>query len=296
MKKTSEMLAKSAIKGLSDVAPLIVLGITLLSFALLGVIEYNYYAEYILKGNLTNWGLVMFVAGGVAAFVQLLRSGLVLMSIRDFSADRDGRGFFGLLFSLAATIYCTFEISHLAEAWSAGNPTLSGWIGTVLYFVNWAGFALEVRIALSVSADDPAEIVSPGQKSGDIEELLTPDEYASYKAYKEQPVPSKNGQHVMQNEEERPRIIGFKRSSPSDIATDNPIIATENIEAVIDLIQDKYRRAFLKHKLSILKAHQNNLRIGNGRPETVKKHIQTILSEIEQELTMLKEEALQQEA
>lgn len=292
MKKTSEMLAKSAIKGLSDVAPLIVLAITLLSFALLGVIEYNYYAEYILKGNLTNFGLVMFVAGGVAAFVQLLRSGLVLMSIRDFSADRDGRGFFGLLFSLAATIYCTFEISHLAEAWSSGNPTLSNWIGTVLYFVNWAGFALEVRIALSVSADDSSEAATAGHKSGDIEELLTPEEYAGYKAYKDQPSPSKNGQHTLQNEAERTRIIGFARSSPSDIATEFPTVATEKIEAVIELIADKYRKAFLKHKLSVLKAHQNNLRTGNGRPGTVKKHIENILSEIEEELSLLKQEAL----
>lgn len=286
------MLAKSAIKGLSDVAPLIVLAITLLSFALLGVIEYNYYAEYILKGNLTNWGLVMFVAGGVAAFVQLLRSGLVLMSIRDFSADRDGRGFFGLLFSLAATIYCTFEISHLAEAWSAGNPTLSGWIGTVLYFVNWAGFALEVRIALSVSADDPAEVAAPGQKSGDIEELLTPEEYASYKAYKEQPAPSKNGFHVHQNTAGNGQPIAFSYSQPGpDIATDTPFVATDNLEAVIDLIQDKYRKAFLKHRLAVLKAHQNNLRVGNGRPATVNKHIENIVNEIEGELSLLKEEA-----
>ena len=66
----------------------------------------------------------------------------------EFANGRIGRGFAGILFSLALTCFESFEVVGAAKTIA---PALSGEAAMIFQLVVWLGFVLEIRLAISVS-------------------------------------------------------------------------------------------------------------------------------------------------
>ncbi|WP_291728694.1 hypothetical protein [Bernardetia sp.] len=91
-----------------------------------------------------------YVVGvGFAVIIQGARLGFGLIGIDDFSKGKYARGTFGLLFSLAVTIFESYSSAHIAS-WEVFT-NFSDSILLLLNFTIWVGFALELRLALSLA-------------------------------------------------------------------------------------------------------------------------------------------------
>jgi len=144
----------SQITGMIKAAPGILLFVMVSSFVLMLIIEV-FYNVTALTPLFPQIAYAYVVGIGFALIIQGARLGFGLIGIDDFSKKRYARGTIGLLFSLAVTIFETYSASHIA-AWEVFSD-FSDSILLLLNFTIWVGFALELRLALSLSGSKMGE-------------------------------------------------------------------------------------------------------------------------------------------
>jgi len=136
---------KFALNGLVKSSPLFLLVSMVLSFILMLLVQLFYYSE-LFKELPYSFGLIVGVAIGI--LTQLARLAFGVSGVAEFAHGKTGRGIASILFSLALTIFESFEVIGVANLLS---PTLQGEAMMILQLVVWLGFVLEIRLAINVS-------------------------------------------------------------------------------------------------------------------------------------------------
>jgi len=133
-----------ALKGLVRTSPLFLLVSMILSFVLMLLIQLFYYGE-LFKDLPYSFGLIIGVAIGL--LTQLARLAFGISGVAEFAHGKMGRGVASILFSLALTIFESFEVVGVANMLS---PTLKNEGMMILQLIVWLGFVLEIRLAINV--------------------------------------------------------------------------------------------------------------------------------------------------
>lgn len=116
------------------------------------VIHANYHAMFTFSDAFGHWVIGIVVALVLATAVQVVRFVLVITGTKEIS--RGGLvGWVGMAFSLGITGYLAYELPHIAEWWSKGDPAKLTAILIVTQMLNWFGFVLEILLVASVSRD-----------------------------------------------------------------------------------------------------------------------------------------------
>lgn len=139
----------NAISGIVKHSPALTLVSMILSFVLVLLLQVFYYATEVFSGYYTGVAYAMGV--GVAVMFQAARLAFGMSGAYDFANGNMGKGIFGLLFSLALTSIESFEVVHFADFFSNGVDRVYSSALLAFQVVVWLGFALEIRLATSVS-------------------------------------------------------------------------------------------------------------------------------------------------
>lgn len=135
-------------------APLALLVCALLTFGAVAVFVHDYYRALFLPRFGPAGAAAM--AGTLAAVQELIRFGLLVASIRDFSERRAAAGWLGLVGSLGLVFHDLHTAQAVASLWQASG----GGVGGVLTYLVLVGLLLEVRLILTASRTVAAPAVA----------------------------------------------------------------------------------------------------------------------------------------
>lgn len=135
---------KNALSGLVKVSPFFLLVSMVVSFILMFVVQMFYYSE--LFEALPN-AFPIVVGVSIGLLTQLARLALGLSGVSEFAKGKTGRGIASILFSLALTIFESYEVIGVAKMFSEDT---SGEAMMILQLVVWLGFVLEIRLAINL--------------------------------------------------------------------------------------------------------------------------------------------------
>lgn len=152
------------IAQMSGYSPFALLATMILMFALMGVLQYNFYGQLF---STSIPGMSLFLGLGIAIIFQVARFASGLTSAYHFKEGNYVKGMLVMVFSLWLSFIEHSEAAHMAELWanapllSAGNvltPALEKNItlteNSLLLFLRcfiWAALVLEFFLALTVS-------------------------------------------------------------------------------------------------------------------------------------------------
>jgi len=153
----------SAINGLVKNSPHFLMASMILSFLLMLVIQMFYYAT-VFEGILPNKGFQYGIGFCIGVMVQSARLAFGLAGAYEFSTQRYGVGTLGLFFSLAITLFESFEVMEIAKAWSNGVEPVYNSLLLLLEFIIWTGLCLELRLAMNVAGDSTKTKSTNGKK------------------------------------------------------------------------------------------------------------------------------------
>lgn len=122
----------------------------ILSFILSGLIQTFYYSNYLFTEKFGTYAIGFGMAVTAAILVQFCRIAFGVTGAYDFGKGNILKAIFGLGFSLALTVWQSFEVSHIASSFS-NDPTLQSKYQMILQLIVWAGFALELRLGITVA-------------------------------------------------------------------------------------------------------------------------------------------------
>lgn len=142
-----------ALLGVLKQQSLLLLVSMFLTFILMFLIEAFHYANNVIGENVPNMAYAYGMGLSIAAIQQLSRISFGISGAYEFAKGNPGKGLLGLLFSLILTVYCSYEVAEIAIVWSGGNESLLWSAQLVLFFIVWAGFVLEIRLAISISGE-----------------------------------------------------------------------------------------------------------------------------------------------
>lgn len=144
-------LDQSIMEWLSDHSATIIVLATLATFLLTGYFEFFFYLEVF--GSQIPSGFAVAVAVALPLVIQGIRAATVTNSAKKFRQGLHGRGSFILFMSLIATVYCSFEMVHLANFWDQDRGQYQAAVLLAMQFLVWAGYGLEIVLAVSVSGE-----------------------------------------------------------------------------------------------------------------------------------------------
>ena len=136
----------AAMQQLSKFAPVALIVCAILSFACVGIFSVDYYEELFSVRFKTNARELAIL---VSVIQELVRFGLLVSSMSDFSEGKTLNGWIGLIGSLFLVWHDVNIASKLAVMWDASNP--EAYTG-VLQFLIFIGLLLEVRLVMMLSA------------------------------------------------------------------------------------------------------------------------------------------------
>ena len=149
-----------ALKGMLKASPQILLLTMALSFLIMSAVQTFFYQE-LFTGKVPNSTIALVIGLCVAVIVQASRFAFGLSGAFEFAYGQMGRGMIGLLFSLGITIFEAYEVHEIATIFSTSSPTTLGLTTfnednynasfLILQFICWIGFALEARLAITLS-------------------------------------------------------------------------------------------------------------------------------------------------
>lgn len=192
----------------SDYAPFALLLMAAGTFLIVGTFWQDYYS-HIFSPRFPAGAAVM------AFFVALIKEGvrlaLLISSIRDFSDNRKGNGWIGLIASVALVWYEVKTSTAIAELWAAGGAASVDTYRYLIIFLVALGLVLELRLILTIPESSFAgpQQSTPGKGLRGSTPTPTPtpprrakspDEGFNWQAYPEGPdfeieLPSLNGSH-----------------------------------------------------------------------------------------------------
>lgn len=130
--------------SISSFAPIALLVCAILSFITIGIFCVDYYEE-LLKPRFSTSARGIAIL--IATLQELIRFGLLVASVRDFSDSKPLNGWLGLLGSLGLVWHDMSLCSDVAIAYSETN---FGAYEMLFYFLILIGFLLEIRLVLTV--------------------------------------------------------------------------------------------------------------------------------------------------
>lgn len=139
----------NAIHSVVKHSPILTLVSMIMSFILVFVLQVFYYATEVFSGYIT--GIAYALAVGIALMFQLARVAFGISGAYDFSNGHTGKGILGMLFSITLTAIESFEVVHFAESFANGSSRVYSSALLAFQVIVWLGFALEIRLATSVS-------------------------------------------------------------------------------------------------------------------------------------------------
>ena len=134
-----------AMRQMSKLAPIALVVCAILSFACVGIFSVDYYEQLFsvrFKSNARELAIL------VSVIQELVRFGLLVSSMSDFSEGKNLNGWLGLIGSLFLVWHDVNLASKLAIMWNAEDP--SAYTG-VLQFLIFIGLLLEVRLVMMMS-------------------------------------------------------------------------------------------------------------------------------------------------
>ena len=151
--------ANSIMREIAKAAPILLLVAALASFFIVGVFCVDYY-ETLLKANFGAYSRPMAIL--LACIQELVRFGLLVSSIRDFSDKKRFNGWLGLLGSLALVWHDVNTANSIALQLSPENPLP---YATMIIFAILVGFGLEIRLILTVDLKEEKLKTSTSKKT-----------------------------------------------------------------------------------------------------------------------------------
>lgn len=143
-KVTNQFDVAGIMATFSRFAPFALIVCALLSFIAVGVFCVDFYEELFskrFKSHAHNMAIM------VAVIQELVRFSLLISSVRDFSDNKKGNGWLGLIASAGLVMHDIYVAYDIAEMWSKSKPELySG----VFIFLIVIGLILEIRLVLTV--------------------------------------------------------------------------------------------------------------------------------------------------
>ncbi len=149
MKKHST--TQTALEGILKHSPILLLVSMLLSFLLVALVQTFYYSNFVLAGKVGTAGIAYAMAIGIALMTQFARVAFGISGAYEFGNGKTGKGILGLLFSLALSVFESFEVGEIAHVWAKDDPSLLFSSVMFLQFLVWVGFSLEIRLALLIA-------------------------------------------------------------------------------------------------------------------------------------------------
>jgi len=143
--KTKTLIdADSVVENISNIVPIGLVVLALLSFIAIGIFSVDYYDELLkVRFNGAAFGMAILLA----TIQEAVRFGLLVTSIRDFSIGSKAIGWLGLLGSLGLVFHDIYLAYDIANMWSASNPQpYSG----IFLFLILIGLLLEIRLILTL--------------------------------------------------------------------------------------------------------------------------------------------------
>lgn len=117
------------------------------SFFIVGILWTDYYT-HIFGARFDHWAAV-----SLGVFAALIKEGvrlsLLISSIRDFSDNRKGNGWLGLIGSIALVWYEIATTKQVATLWAGDAGTVDTYRGFIIFMV-LLGLILEFRLVLTM--------------------------------------------------------------------------------------------------------------------------------------------------
>jgi uncharacterized membrane protein len=136
-------------------APFALMLMAIGSFLIVGILWTDYYT-HIFSVRFEPWAAV-----ALGVFAALIKEGvrlsLLISSIRDFSDNRKGNGWLGLLGSIALVWYEIATTKEVAALWAGDAGTADTYRGFIIFMV-LLGLVLEFRLVLTmprITKEDP---------------------------------------------------------------------------------------------------------------------------------------------
>ena len=190
-----------ALAGILEKSPGLLLVSMILSFVLVAIVQVFYYSNYVFVGKVGTAGIAFAISCGIAVMVQLTRVAFGITGAFEFANGNAGKGIFGILCSLGLTIWSSFELAEIAAVWAGNDASLLYSSQLVLLFIAWAGWVLEVRLAVTIyekpeekpdAEQAPPYPVEPNQMTD--EEIKKKAQWEFFLANRENGEASQNGQ------------------------------------------------------------------------------------------------------
>lgn len=140
----------SAVKGIVQSSPALLLVSMALSFLIMMGVQMFYYAT-VFSSKVPYHAIAYTIAIAIGLVFQLARLSFGVAGAWEFASGYVSKGMFGLLFSVALTVFETFEIAEMSDVWTRDDAGFKSTLNMVLQAVLWLGFGLEVRLALNVA-------------------------------------------------------------------------------------------------------------------------------------------------
>lgn len=135
---------KFALEGLVRTSPMFLLVSMILSFLLMLLVQIFYYS-HLFESLPYSFNFIIGISIGL--LTQLARLAFGVSGVAEFAHGRTGRGMASILFSLALTVFESFEVVGVAKLLS---PELANEGMMILQLVVWLAFVLEIRLAINV--------------------------------------------------------------------------------------------------------------------------------------------------
>lgn len=161
--QNANTIDESIMNWLTDNSATILIFSVLGTFLVCGILEFFYYHESF-TGAISNKSVIL-ISIALPFIIQGIRCATVANSAKLFKLNQKSKGAAVLFVSLAATIYCSYQMGNLSESWGGDNELKTQTIWYALQLVVWAGFALEAILAISISSDQPKPQPKPQKRN-----------------------------------------------------------------------------------------------------------------------------------
>ncbi|WP_282782793.1 hypothetical protein [Phaeodactylibacter xiamenensis] len=132
---------------ISEYAPFALLIMAIGTFVIIGIFRTDYYS-HLFEVRFEPWAAMAMAV--FAAFIEEgVRLALRISSIRDFSDNKKGNGWLGLIASVALVWHEITTATHVAELWAGSQiADVSVYKGWFVFFI-LVGLILEIRLILT---------------------------------------------------------------------------------------------------------------------------------------------------
>lgn len=130
--------------SISEICLMVALGISVL---LMFLFQFFHYKNLLLQVDELPPYVSIFMALCIGTMFQLTRFGFAMSGVVEFATGRTKAGAVGLLFSIALSVFETFEVIEIARDWIGSGQLQTSFLMIVQAIV-WISFFLEIRLAI----------------------------------------------------------------------------------------------------------------------------------------------------